>query len=689
MLQFVLVGLACAAFVKWCIDEDAPNAEPDPQSGDASLQEQVAITAPARSALRDSGSAPLTVFDPKGTLVASLNNQLLVAAGSLGLAVLGALVSPIAGLLSVPLIVYSYIPLFQEAYHSVVKEHRLRSSVMGVVTSILCLMTGYYVPMALIGVMYLLSRRLLLETEDHTRQKLMNLFGAQPRSVWILKEGVEIEVPFERLEQGDIVVVTAGQAIAVDGIVLRGMGSVDQHVLTGESQPVEKGPEDSVLAGTLLLTGRIYIRTEKTGSSTLAGQVGVILNRTADYRDELESRGESLADRAVLPMLGLSAVAGLTMGAPSVVAILSCDFIEGMKMTVPLSMLNYLKLAAEQGILIKDGRVLDLLHDIDTVVFDKTGTLTLDQPHLESIHPCGETGADELLRLAAAVEARQSHPIARAIQAAASERALELPAIDNAHYEVGYGIVAEIDRRKIRVGSARYIEHEGIVVPDTMQAMQKHAHMHGSSIVYVAIDDQLAGALELHPTVRPEARQVVRELKSRGLSLCIISGDHEFQTRRLAEELEIDQYFAEVLPEAKAELVAQLKKNGHKVCFVGDGINDSIALKTATASVSLRGATTVATDAAQIVLMDATLSKLPRIFELSKEFDSNVKVSLATALVPAAFCIGGVFFLNFGVYTALFLWPLSLAANVGNAMLPMLRNRKTDLAKSPGTDLAD
>jgi Cu2+-exporting ATPase len=248
--------------------------------------------------------------------------------------------------------------------------------------------------------------------------------------------------------------------------------------------------------------------------------------------------------------------------------------------------------------------------------------------------------------------------------------------MDNASYQVGYGIAAEMEGRHILVGSDRFMAMSGVMMAEQTAQQQIAAHQQGFSLVYVAVDGHLGGAFELRPTVRPEVREIVAALHDLGLPLCIVSGDHEVPTRQLAADLGIDRYFAGVLPADKANLVQQMQKEGHKVCFVGDGINDAIALKTASASVSLRGATTAATDTAQIVLMDGSLRKLPALLALARDFNKSARNTMIATYGPAVFCLGGVFFLHFGIFAAIVLSNHSLLACVANAMLPALRREE-------------
>lgn len=217
---------------------------------------------------------------------------------------------------------------------------------------------------------------------------------------------------------------------------------------------------------------------------------------------------------------------------------------------------------------------------------------------------------------------------------------------------------------------------EGIALPEQVQTLTEACQAQGHSLVMVAVNDELVGAIELQPTVRPEARQIISALHERGIETAIISGDNEAPTRHLAADLSIDRYFAEVLPEDKANLVQQLQGEGHKVCFVGDGINDSIALKTANVAVSLRGATTIATDMAEIVFMNGTLGQLPDLFTLADEFAANMRVNLVASMAPGVIGIAGTLLFGWGMTICVFLMQASTPVGIYNAVKPLLDERK-------------
>lgn len=591
---------------------------------------------------------------------------------------------------TVPLALYVVRGIYVQAYKSLIQQRRLTLPVLSAVNVTALWLGGYYLIGGLIFFLIHIGMKLSLITEDRSHKQLVNIFGQQPHKVWILSDDTEVEISFEQLQAGDTLVISAGQMIAADGVIVQGYASIDQQRLTGEAQPAEKGVGDQVLTATVVLTGQIHIHVEKAGQETVAAQIGEMLNKTASYQMSITSKAYEIADKSVTPTLLTAGLALLTVGYSGMVAITSTVFGFNLVISGPMALLNYLNIASRHSILVKDGRSLELLTSIDTVVFDKTGTLTLDQPHVTQIHTFAELNSGALLAYAAAVEQRQTHPVARAILAFALEQNVQLPAIDDARYEVGYGIQASIDGRLIRVGSDRFIILEKISLPPEVQALQETCHERGHSLVMVAVDDQLVGAIELEPTIRPEAKAVIDELRGRNLDFYIISGDQEGPTRKLAQELGIERYFANTLPESKAQLVEQLQQEGRSVCFVGDGINDSIALKKANVSVSLSGAASVATDTAQVVLMDTTLQQLPTLFKLAEDMNANLKTSLALAIIPGIGIVTGVFFFHLGILGAAVIFEGSMWAGIGNAMRPLLKYQKNEEEKTiSAIDLAD
>ncbi|MGB0849152.1 MAG: heavy metal translocating P-type ATPase [Thiolinea sp.] len=620
------------------------------------------------------------------------NRYLKTSLVSLGSAAIG-VVYPAFNLISIAGLIYVSIPIGRGAYKSLAVDKKVNISVVDTVLGSVCLSTGHYFTWSIVCSFIYGGQKILKKTEDNSRQSLLDVFGQQTRSVYVLTDGVEIEVPLSDVQVGDIVVSSTGENIPIDGKIVEGMASIDQQILTGESQPAEKSAGDEVFASTVMMSGRICIEVEKTGSATTSAKIAEVLTQTADFKSSIQSRGERYADHSALPTLGIASLALITTGPVAATTILNACFGFHLRILAPAGMLNFLNLAAQQGILIKDGRVLDLLGEVDTVVFDKTGTLTLEQPHVGEVFAASGYQADTVIAYAAAAEHRQTHPIAAAVLHAAEERGVSIPDIHDSDYKVGYGLTVRLniagssEEQVIRVGSSRFMELDEIHIPAEIQEIQQTCHEKGYSLMMVGQGDKVIGAIELLPTLRPEAKDIVNQLQARGKSIYIISGDHETPTRRLAEELNISHYYAETLPENKAELIGKLQAEGRSVCYIGDGINDSIALKKAQVSVSLAGASTIATDTAQVILMDSSLVQLTNLFELAEKFDSSMKSMLVSTVLPGAVTVAGAFFWHFGLIHSIILNQTGFFAGLSTASLPAKRLRKKALSQQGALEL--
>lgn len=513
----------------------------------------------------------------------------------------------------------------------------------------------------------------ITNAEKNSKKSLVDIFTQQPRTAWLLKDGVEVEVSLEQVTMGDIVMINTGEVIPVDGTVVAGVAAIDQHALTGESQPAEKTVGSTVFASTLVIAGRLQVQVTKSGHETTVAKLSELLKHSIDFKTNTQLKGEQWADSWNLPVLGLGFAALPFLGPATTVVILNGHIAQTIRIVAPLSTLNYLNIASHKGILIKDGRVLEDLPNADVFLFDKTGTLTSDAPTVGRVLVYHQNYRDtDILVWAAAAERKLAHPIARAIVNRAEELGLALPEIADANFQIGYGVSVRIDDKLIRVGSYRFMQQEGIALPEHSDDELQYAHDAGHSLVMVALDAHLVGILEMHATVRPEVTELLASLRQRGAKLlAIVSGDHQQPTQKLAERLGMDDYFYDVLPQNKADIVEQLQQRGHTVCFIGDGVNDTIAMKKANISISLSGATSIATDTAQIVLMDGSLKRLPELLDIAAELHRNLNRGWLFNIVPGTLTIAGAFFWHFSIITAILLTQSGLGLGIVNAILPL------------------
>ncbi|MCI5149811.1 MAG: heavy metal translocating P-type ATPase [Candidatus Electrothrix sp. MAN1_4] len=583
---------------------------------------------------------------------------------------------------------YTMLPFYREVEKAVtgrlLEKREVDSYLLMGVGNILLLGMGRYCTAAVgVGLAYVSDGIRFRAKETAKRQLKNNIFDNifdPHQKVWIIQEGVELEVQLAEVQFSDILVVKAGEMIPVDGEVVSGMASVDQHAFTGESYPVEKGNGEKVYASTLILTGMLQVRVEKSGHETTIAKIGDILTHSLHGKTDTQLRGEQWAEAANLPFLALAGFGLIAFGPVGAAVILSGNTVQAVRTLAPLATINYQAVASHQQILIKQGQQLEQISSIDTLLFDKTGTLTDGELEVHCLHTVRSGYSEhDILFYAALAENKSTHPIAEAIMRYADQSEIRIDNISNIEYKLGYGIMVQFNRRTIHVGSARFMTAEDIPVDSAIEQKQNTIHAEGRSLVLIAVDHQVVGIVELGARLRPEVKAVFAELRRRGVKqIGIVSGDHAVPTQKLANFLGVEHYFAEVLPEDKADIVKQFQKRGHRVCFVGDGVNDTIAMNQADLSVSLRGATALATDVADIILTAPDLQRLVALWELSEKLEANLRRGLNICYLGMGTVLLGTAFIHMDILAAMGVHFVLGSTAVGNAMLPLLEVKDTD-----------
>ena len=600
----------------------------------------------------------------------------------LGTTLAGRYLTPLPLALAItPLAVYLQWPWIKAAWLDLMERHTLRATGLMPIVLACGWIAGFYVSSAFALFAYLLSRKINLLNVERTRQKLSHLYGQQPQTIWLLIDGAEIETPINEVRSGDIVVAYAGESIPVDGIIVAGNTAVDQQRLTGDAKPVERSLGDRVFASTLALRGWVHVRVELAGKQTVAMQLADIISHATPCPLPTERRGLKLAQDCVMPSAVLGIATLPLLGANSALAVLLARPGIDMNYAAPLALQNFIYLCAENGILVKDGRALELMRTVDTVVFDMTGSLTLEQPEVLSIHTCGKFEKWQVLAHAAAAGQLQNHPIAKAIVEEAKQCGLKLPDTLKISCDADFGVQASIGGQRVHVGSLLFVGDGWLTLPSVLVKRQTQCAELGHSLLFVTVDGVLAGALELRPALRPRAMDVVAELKRRKLKLAIFSGDRIEPTRQIAQRLGIEECFAEMLSEDKVRQIERLQQEGRSVCFLGDGVNNPIALQSANVSVSVRSFTSAAQEAAQVVLMGQSLMQLPLFIDLSQRLDSNLDTSFKMSVATGCGIVGGVFLFHGGIAGMAALNLLANIAITGNTLLP-LRNTMARAAKT-------
>lgn len=605
------------------------------------------VVLPSASSVQDTGSAlvaaeNITPADDSGEAI---------LARSLPLAILGS-VSAVAAIaypwftLPAALICgHLTVPLFMDGVRKFQKHHHIANLLdSALVPTLIALHQVLAASLVLLSIS--VGRRVLAKTYDRSRKSLSGILNTLPKKVWLLVDGTEIEVDYREVKVGDIVVVNTKDLVPVDGKVVQGEGLVDQTMLTGEAVPAEKKIGDRVYAGTEVASGRILIKIEKSGNNTNAGEVSSLILNAADRRTAVQERGERVLEQSMPSILALSCLVGLTSGLKQALGVYFVCPGYSMRMLAPLALLQGLRGATDAGILIKDGRSLELLQNIDTVVFDKTGTLTDGELRVAKV--ISVTADDPtILTLAASAENTQTHPIARAIVNKAKSENLELIRLEETEYILSRGINAKIGKKKVVVGSPGFLVDEGYELTPLIRKKIRVLGEDGYTVILVGIDAMVAGIIALDQVVRPEALESIEAIKRRGMKTVIISGDAHAATRHMAKKLGIDSFYAETLPGGKADIINKMQREGRKVCFIGDGINDAAALKQANVSMSIRGSSTIAVDTAQVVLVNANLTLINKLFNIADNYKAvnkqttRLSVGLPLATLPVVLMGGG------------------------------------------------
>ena len=466
------------------------------------------------------------------------------------------------------------------------------------------------------SVMFLLGVGELLEEWTHKKSvgDLARSMSLNVGKVWLKKDGQEILVPSEKIVSGDEIVVHMGNLVPFDGEVSDGEGMVNQASLTGESVPVRRTLGSVVYAGTVLEEGELTILVKQTGGSSRYEKITAMIEESEKLKSGLESKAEHLADRLVPYSLGGTALTYLlTRNATKALSILMVDFSCALKLAMPISVLSAIREANQHKITVKGGKFLEAVADADTIVFDKTGTLTKAQPTVAEVVSFSETkNPDELLRIAACLEEHFPHSMAKAVVDAAREKHLDHEEMHSkVEYIVAHGISTTIEGKKAVIGSYHFVfEDENSVIPKGME--EKFSRLPAEySHLYLAIEGVLAAVICIEDPLRPEAAEIVRQLKKAGLKkIVMMTGDSERTAKAIAKKVGVDEYYAEVLPEDKANFVEKEKAEGRKVIMIGDGINDSPALSAADVGIAISEGAEIAREIADITVAADDLAEI-------------------------------------------------------------------------------
>jgi Cd2+/Zn2+-exporting ATPase len=529
-----------------------------------------------------------------------------------------------------------------------IREHDFTADIPVSIATIAAILIGQYSAAAVVAVLLLLGGLLEEFVAARASQSLESLARLLPARVTVRRDGQDMTVSLDEVMIGDLILVRSGERIAVDGQVVSGSASVSQAAITGESLAVEKKAGDTVFAGTLNEVGALVLRVTKIGSETTLGQIRSLIEESQANKPPIErllSRYAKLYMPAALISGGLlwwwsgdimRAITMLIVFCPCVIVL-----------ATPTALVAAIGNAALRGSLIKKGAIIEALAHVDTVVFDKTGTLTQGKPKLLQIISLGKISESELLRKGAAAEKFSEHPLGKALVSAALGQKIFLPDPEGFEALPGLGIRACVEQDDVFLGRPASLEEEGIFISSGIQEKLSSLETAGCSVILLAVGGWIEGLFVFEDELRQESSHLIQRLYDVGLNAVIVTGDNHAATQRVAEKIGIKQIFSERMPQEKVEIVKELQSRGHKVAFVGEGVNDGPALAQADVGIAMGIAgTDVAIETADVGLLSDDLSKLPHLIMVLRKAIKTIKhnpvFSLGVLAVAVVLTVPGI-----------------------------------------------
>ena len=505
----------------------------------------------------------------------------------------------------------------------------------------------YFETAGVIITLILLGKSMEAVSKGRTSEAIKKLMGLAPKTATVIKNGKEIEISIDDVEENDIVLVKPGAKIPVDGEITEGFTSVDESMLTGESMPVDKKVGDSVFAATINKNGLIRFRATKVGDNTALAQIIKLIEDAQQSKAPIAQMADIVSGYFV-PTVFVIAIASFALWMLSgetlsfsltifvSVLVIACPCALGL--ATPTAIMVGTGKGAENGILIKGGEALETTHKINTIIFDKTGTITEGKPTVTDIITTGIMDSDSLLQITASAEKGSEHPLGDAIVKSAEDKGLELYPIEHFESITGQGINATIQGKQLLIGNIRLMQEMDIAVEAVLKDADTLAAQ-GKTPMYIALDSKLAGIIAVADVVKPGSAKAVKKLMEMGIEVAMITGDNRRTAEAIAKQVGITRVLSEVLPQDKSGEVKKLQQEGRRVAMVGDGINDAPALVQSDIGIAIGSGTDVAMESADIVLMHSDLMDVVTAIQLSKSTIRNIKQNLFWAF---AYNVAGI-----------------------------------------------
>ncbi|GIU70629.1 MAG: copper-translocating P-type ATPase [Candidatus Nitrosocaldaceae archaeon] len=543
----------------------------------------------------------------------------------------------------------------------------------------------YFETAAIIILLILVGRLLEQRTKTKASKVVRKLLDLKPRLARVLRNGKEEEIPVEKVQVSDIIIVKPGEKIPVDGVVIEGSSLVDQSAITGESVPVLKEINDEVIGGTINKNGLLKIKATKVGKDTVLSQIIKLVEEAKSSRVPLQRLADKISAYFVPAVIVIAIVSalswyifggiGLTFSLLAFVSVIIIACPCALGIATPAALMVGAGKAAENGILIKGGEYLEIASKIQTIVFDKTGTLTKGELEVTDIIALGEMSEDEVLRLAAIAEKGSEHPLGAAIVKKAKEKGIVIDEPSSFEAVSGHGIKSKYGEHIILVGNRKLMRDNALDISEVEDRLEQ-LEDEGKTAVLVSIDYRLSGIIAMADTIKEHAEEAINALRAKGIEVIMLTGDNTRTAKAIAEKLGIEKAIAEVLPHEKEFVIRKIKNEGKKVAMVGDGINDAPALASADLGIAIGSSTDVAKETGGIILIKDDLRDVVIALELGKKTVAKIKQNLFwafaynTALIPIA---AGALVPIFGAEIYSFL-PLLAAGAMGLSSASVVSN---------------
>ena len=549
----------------------------------------------------------------------------------------------------------------------------------------------YFEAAAVIISLVILGEWLELAARSRTGAAIRVLLGLAPKTARRLRhDGTEEDVPLEALQVGERVRVRPGEKIPVDGRVLEGHSTLDEAMLTGEPLPVEKGPGDRVVGATVNQTGALVVEAERVGADSLLAQIVSLVANAQRTRAPLQRLADRVAAWFVPTVIAVSILTfcawwwlgpepKLAYALVNAVAVLIIACPCALGLATPMSIMVASGRGAQLGVLFRDAAAIESLRDINTLVVDKTGTLTSGRPTLQGVLPLAPWTEQQLLELAAGLERSSEHPLAHAIVEGAKTRGLTPSEIRSFESLTGRGVKGIAGTRRIAIGNTTLLHELGVSLDQSLEATANTLRDNGQTVMYVAVEGKLVGALAIGDSVKPTTKAALEQLRSEGLRIVMLTGDTRATADAVAKQLPIDEVIADVRPADKAAAIERLQKEGRRVAMAGDGINDAPALARADVGIAMGTGTDIAMESAQVTLVKGDLNGIVRARALSRATVRNIRQNLGFAFgynaigIPIA---AGVLYPVVGVLLSPALAALAMSLSSVSVIANALRLRR-------------